>query len=289
MNRVVSAVVSGVAVASVMAACATRSETGPGAEGPPLPRRIAAPAAFSLSFERPLPHLGLATLAADPASPSDPPASAHPSCPENMLLVEGEYCTEVRQECLEWEDPPASTLARCARFAPSQCLGERLPKRFCVDRDEYAAPGDVLPAGDVSWTQAKDICERQSKRLCMETEWELACEGEMMLPYPTGLDRDPGACNFDKGDLTDPITGALRDQREAADQLERCVSPFGVRNMSGNVDEWVFRDRTGGEWRSALKGGWWMPGRDRCRPATTAHDEHFHELQTGLRCCFDPT
>jgi len=24
--------------------------------------------------------------------------------------------------------------------------------------------------------------------------------------------------------------------------------------MSGNVDEWVYRDRTWGEWRSALKG-----------------------------------
>jgi sulfatase modifying factor 1 len=210
-----------------------------------------------------------------------------PSCPASMILVEGQYCTEVRQECAQWEDPPASKLARCARFAPTLCVGERVHKRFCVDRDEYAEPGGTLPAGDVSWTRAKELCERQVKRLCLETEWELACEGEQMLPYPTGLDRDPRDCNIDRGDLTDPVTGKLRDQREAADKLERCVSPFGVRSMSGNMDEWVLRDRSGGEWRSALKGGWWMPARDRCRPATTAHDEHFHELQTGLRCCSD--
>jgi sulfatase modifying factor 1 len=295
MIRVVSIVATGVAIALSLGACATHSEAGPGAEGPPRPRLAAAltssslpeaPAPEAPSCEAPT-HVGLASLAKDPASPSDPPASAHPSCPDTMVLVEGEYCTEVRQECADWEDPPPNKLARCARFAPTQCVGERVHKRFCVDRDEYAPSDDALPVGDVSWTQAKDLCEHENKRLCMETEWEFACEGEPMLPYPTGLGRDPSACNIDKGELTDPVTGKLRDQREPADKLDRCVSPFGVRNMSGNVDEWVFRDRTSGEWRSALKGGWWMAARDRCRPATTAHDERFHELQTGVRCCSD--
>jgi formylglycine-generating enzyme required for sulfatase activity len=160
-------------------------------------------------------------------------------------------------------------------------------KRFCIDRDEVAAPRSELPLSDVSWTQAKDVCERQGKRLCVETEWEFACEGEAMLPYTTGYERNSTTCNYDKTDLVDPRSGKLRDQREPSAKLDRCVSPFGVRNMSGNVDEWVRRDRTWGEWRSALKGGWWMPARDRCRPATTAHDEQFHQLQTGVRCCAD--
>jgi sulfatase modifying factor 1 len=283
MQRSVSLVLSALALASSVAACATHAEAVPEAEGPTPGRAPVASAGPS----EPAPNLTLASFAKDPASPSDPLASAHPSCPASMVLVEGDYCTEVKEECVEWEDPPSNKLARCAKFAPTQCVGEHVHKRFCVDRDEYAAPGDVLPAGDVSWTQAKDVCEKESKRLCMETEWEFACEGEQMLPYPTGYDRDPKLCNFDKGDLTDPTTGKLRDQREPADDLKQCVSPFGVRNMSGNVDEWVYRDRTWGEWRSALKGGWWMAARDRCRPATTAHDEHFHELQTGIRCCAD--
>jgi formylglycine-generating enzyme required for sulfatase activity len=167
------------------------------------------------------------------------------------------------------------------------CTGERVAKRFCIDRDEYAAHQGELPLGDVSWTQAKNVCEGQGKRLCAETEWEFACEGEGMLPYPTGYERDSSDCNFDKMDLVDQSSGKLRDQREVSSKLDRCVSPFGVRNMSGNVDEWVRRDRTWGEWRSALKGGWWMPARERCRPATTAHDEQFHQLQTGVRCCAD--
>jgi formylglycine-generating enzyme required for sulfatase activity len=204
-----------------------------------------------------------------------------------MVLVEGDYCTEVRQTCVGWLDPPQNPLARCAKFAPSECTGRRVHKRFCIDRDEYVAPGATVPAGELSWTAAKATCEGQHKRLCKETEWELACEGEQMLPYPTGYERDAKVCNFDKDNLVDG-KGKLRDQREPASALEHCVSPYGVRNMSGNVDEWVWRDRTWGEWRSALKGGWWMAARDRCRPATTAHDEQFHELPSGTRCCMDP-
>jgi formylglycine-generating enzyme required for sulfatase activity len=139
---------------------------------------------------------------------------------------------------------------------------------------------------DVSWTKAQSVCQSQGKRLCKETEWEFACEGEQILPYPTGYERDPKVCNFDKDPLLDR-KGKLLDLREPEDEPSACVSPFGARNMSGNVDEWVYRDRTYGEWRSALKGGWWMAARDRCRPATTAHDESFHQLQTGVRCCED--
>jgi len=285
--------VTAVAVAALplaaLAACV--SETGPGAEGPPLPRLAAATEATTSRPELApgdATHLALASLAKDPDSPSDPVAAAQPSCREGMVLIKGEYCTEVREECVEWMEPPSNVLARCAKFAPSTCVGERVKKRYCIDRDEYVAPGEELPLGDVSWTHARQICETQNKRLCMETEWEFACEGEAMFPYTTGYARDATSCNFDKPDLVD-TDGKLRDQRQRASDLDRCVSPFGVRNMSGNVDEWVWRDRSWGEWRSALKGGWWMPARDRCRPATTAHNERFHELQTGVRCCSDAT
>jgi hypothetical protein len=32
--------------------------------------------------------------------------------------------------------------------------------------------------------------ESLGKRLYREAEWNFACEGEAMLPYPTGLERD---------------------------------------------------------------------------------------------------
>jgi sulfatase modifying factor 1 len=277
MKRAASFLFALVALAPAVAACAGKTAEGAGA----------AVAAAPGEDEGPItPHPVLASLAKDPASPTDPVASAHPTCPGDMVLVEGDYCTEVREPCLAWEDDPKNPLARCARFGPSECVGERVHKRYCIDRDEYVAPGGDLPLSDVSWTQARGVCEQQGKRLCMETEWEFACEGPKILPYPTGYERDPKLCNFDKDPLLDG-KGKLLDLREPEAELGQCVSPFGVRNMSGNVDEWVWRDRTWGEWRSALKGGWWMAARDRCRPATTAHDERFHELQTGVRCCSD--
>jgi formylglycine-generating enzyme len=225
-------------------------------------------------------------LVPDAPPPAAPPPD-DPACPPAMALVEGDYCTDVVENCVEWQDPPNQPFARCARFAPTTCAGKRVRKRFCVDRDEYTAPGEALPQNNVSWTQARQTCEASGKRLCLESEWEFACEGEEMFPYPTGYTRDSNACNFDKEDLVDPATGRLRDMRVPSGHDDRCVSPFGARDMSGNVDEWVWRDRTPGDWRSALKGGWWMPARDRCRPATTAHGEQFAGPQTGFRCCAD--
>ncbi|HEY8087583.1 MAG TPA: hypothetical protein VIF09_07060, partial [Polyangiaceae bacterium] len=157
MHRAVSLALSALALASSVAACATHAEAVPEAEGPTQAR---APVASAAPPE-PAPNLTLASFAKDPASPSDPLASAHPSCPGEMVLIEGDYCTEVKEECVEWEDPPSNKLARCAKFAPTQCVGEHVHKRFCVDRDEYTPRGDALPAGDVSWTQAKDVCDKE--------------------------------------------------------------------------------------------------------------------------------
>ncbi len=285
MRRGVSSLFAAIAVAATVAACATRPDAAPGPEGPPLPRLAAATEIEPVTASPGAPGSASNALGS-PDEPTVPAPSACPGPAGAMVLVEGDYCTNVRETCLEWQDPPESKLARCARFGPSECVGPRVHKRFCIDRDEFVASGQQLPMSDVSWTQAQNLCRREGKRLCKETEWEFACEGEQILPYPTGYVRDPKTCNFDKDPLLDR-KGKLRDLREPEDATAACVSPFGARNMSGNVDEWVFRDRTYGEWRSALKGGWWMAARDRCRPATTAHDEHFHELQTGVRCCAD--
>jgi sulfatase modifying factor 1 len=288
--RAVSFASASLSIALSIAACAAgHGEADAGADGPSRSRPAAAPASSSVApaDAAARPPLAPASLTEGPASPSQATASAPAACPPDMVLVDGDYCTEVSQPCAAWEDPPSNPLARCARFAASRCVGRRVHERFCIDRDEYTPPGESLPMGGVSWAQARALCAQQGKRLCKETEWELACEGEQMLPYPTGYERDPGACNFDRADLVDPKTGKLRDQREPSAKLAGCVSPFGVRNMTGNVDEWVWRDRTPGPYRSALKGGWWMAARERCRPATTVHGEQFSELQTGVRCCAD--
>ncbi len=211
-------------------------------------------------------------------------------CPSEMVLVEGRHCGEFDQECLQWDDPGGQPAKRvCARFRkPSVCKGKRHRMRYCIDKDEYVAPADSLPIAGVTWEHAHRICASLGKRLCSAVEWEFACEGEDGLPYPYGYERAPALCNQDRLSREGwaVANGDLREPAHAT-----CVSPFGVRDMVGNVDEWVVRrmaSRTAQTpRRSELRGGWWMTGRNRCRANTNSHDERYAGRQTGVRCCRD--
>jgi formylglycine-generating enzyme required for sulfatase activity len=223
-----------------------------------------------------------------PVEPSVPAA-----CPSDMVLAEGKHCTKVNQACKEWiEDPVVNPYARCRVFVePTECKGERVPMRFCIDRLEMGGD-DGLPLADKSWTEAKKLCESKGKRLCQEREWLFACEGEEAKPYPYGFVRNSDICNFERTEGLVTRKGDLADHRQPVTANPACVSPFGVQNMVGNIDEWVVLDvphfsakNNHRKMSSGLKGGWWGPLRNRCRPTTVDHDEVFHELQTGVRCC----
>jgi sulfatase modifying factor 1 len=232
-----------------------------------------------------------------PASSQQNPDENRDACPSGMVLVEGSWCPEVSQSCVEWKDDPGkSQFARCARYAePSTCKAQRQPMRFCIDKYE-SADDSGLPAADVSWTLAAASCQALGKRLCKEREWVFACEGEEMRPYPYGFERNPAVCNFEISEGLSTNKGALADKRQPVTANPDCLSPFGVVNMVGNIDEWVVLDKPhysqvngGRRMASGLKGGWWGPLRNRCRPTTVDHDEFFHELQTGYRCCAEPS
>ena len=234
------------------------------------------------------PALGPTAPSPVPESPSLPPEPP-PACPEDMVLVEGNYCTDVRQDCNRWLDDEKLPFARCAEYShKSRCVGKRVPMRFCIDRREYTRPGENLPQNWASFEIASKTCGSLGKRICTDSEWNFACEGEDMLPYPYGYERKP-VCNQDHTDLYEknPRMQVLRDLREPADARPECRSPFGVENMTGNMDEPTAREgfENNAPFRNALKGGWWMPARNRCRPATTAHDDHFTDIQIGVRCC----
>jgi formylglycine-generating enzyme required for sulfatase activity len=234
-------------------------------------------------------------LAGPPLSPP-PPTTAR--CPRDMVSVEGDECAEVEQPCLAWavEAPGEEEKMRCLRFGPSRCTGKRTHASFCIDRYEYPNVKGTLPTVMKTWTQASELCTARGRRLCKGGEWTLACEGEERLPYPYGYVRDDTACNTDRPlagpypRLLAPQRGvgiSLVDWRAPSGDMDRCTSPFGVHDMTGNVDEWVVNE-SGHPYGSGLKGGYWGPVRDRCRPMTTAHDERFAFYQIGFRCCADP-
>jgi hypothetical protein len=228
-------------------------------------------------------------------------------CPGGMVRVKGKHRqgdVESAQDaaCTDWisRDFPA----RCRTFDPEKVASEvqKLPARamdYCIDRFEYPNQIGQNPIIVVTWHEADAMCTKAQKRLCTETEWTFACEGEEARPYPYGYTRDATACVVDRN-WRPFAEGALqpRDGQQAREELDRlwqaepsgsrggCKSAFGVYDMTGNVDEWTRSVRSTG-FRSVLKGGYWGPVRARCRPSTRAHDEDFVAYQQGFRCCAD--
>jgi hypothetical protein len=191
---------------------------------------------------------------------------------------------------------------RCARFDEHawRVLSAPLPTaemHFCIDRFEYPNVAGEYPVILVSWREAGELCAARSKRLCSEAEWTFACEGEEALPYPYGYERDASACVMDRSWIAYD-EAALRDrssdtamreldalwQGTSSGSSPGCRSPFGVYDMTGNVDEWTVSTRREGL-PSIFKGGYWGPVRARCRASTRVHDPDFVFYQQGFRCC----
>lgn len=224
-----------------------------------------------------------------------------------MALVEGDHCSLAEQKCLEFaldkEGKPVEAV--CLRFEkPSKCNSTgRWHLRFCMDRYEYPNKVGEKPRVLVDFRDATRLCAEQGRRLCTPAEFNFACEGEEIQPYATGFDRDPTKCNIDKEwrkkhrDLL-PYDECMKnkpcadefaklDQRHAIGERTSCVSPFGIYDLNGNVNEWVFVPWGKSPFRGAIKGGWWGPVRNRCRPIVTSHDEKYNGYEVGFRCCRD--
>ena len=210
------------------------------------------------------------------------------SCPEDMALVEGDFCPRVEQRCLRWLDPPGRYHQyRCAEYeSPAKCLAPRVHRRFCIDRRERTEPATGLPLNAQSWSDARRACDAAGARICMDSEWTFACEGEEMRPYPYGWARAADKCNADRVDLLVPGDHRrLRDEREPAGSHPDCASPFGLLDMAGNVAEWVSVDGFPAGSRVVQKGNWWQPGKHACRDEQAGHDRFYKGTETGFRCC----
>ncbi|MFO0548553.1 MAG: SUMF1/EgtB/PvdO family nonheme iron enzyme [Polyangiaceae bacterium] len=305
------------ALAALLHACSAPSSSGPSSTASASASAPAASATGAAS-------LVVASVSTGPSV--GPSASGAPSanergapgvaCPLDMRLVAGDYCPAVEQVCTSYSPPDPDAAAaehalgvveksQCRRFAsPSRCLSpKREPMRFCMDTYEWPNRPGVIPRNLTSWQEAKDRCEGIGKRLCTDVEFTFACEGEEMRPHVTGFDRDPKKCWFDRkyrlrtydfpkhdaclADFACRLALFVVDQRVETGKMAECVSPEGVHDLNGNVNEWVALPNKGFSKRAGLKGGWWGPVRDRCRPITTFHGESDYGYEVGFRCCKD--
>jgi formylglycine-generating enzyme len=133
---------------------------------------------------------------------------------------------------------------------------------------------------NVTWQQAKELCEARGKRLCTELEWERACKGPESTTYMWGdlYGKNQKDCAGQK----DLVTG----QRPA------CKTKFGVMDMVGAGMEW-----TASDWERGTPSGHkvvrgarddvvsWLSARC-AHPRKRAPNEPQGDI--GFRCCSGP-
>jgi formylglycine-generating enzyme required for sulfatase activity len=230
-------------------------------------------------------------------SSTSAPRPGGPACPDDMRLVEGTHHEIVERLCLEYRQ------GKCWSWFPGlrATEGRATPVRTCMDRFEWPNREGAEPVVMVRFVEAAAMCANVGKRLCSEVEWETACEGPELLPYPYGHRADTEACNAAKpyrpvgeAKLASP-DARVRDaetrrlwQGEPSGSRPRCTSPHGVADLVGNVEEWVTSSRPEWPYPSSLKGGYWSKPWTGCRGTNESHGPQFRFYEIGFRCCKDP-
>jgi hypothetical protein len=176
---------------------------------------------------------------------------------------------------------------------------------YCIDRYEAPNRRGARPLAMQSANDAVAWCSEHHKRLCTEDEWIIACEGEEHRQYPYGAEHVDGRCNDDKpwrkvdeatlAKWPSPEAHALaRDLYQATPSgwKHKCASETGVRDLTGNVEEWVARTREhANDYPYILIGCYWSGcyggNKPTCHSTNNAHGPEFRFYETGFRCCRD--
>ncbi len=74
------------------------------------------------------------------------------------------------------------------------------------------------------------VQRKKAIRLPKEEEWEYAARSDDGRPFPWGEEFEPGLTNTQELGNNDPVEAAT---------IAGDVSPFGVMDMAGNVEEWT--------------------------------------------------
>ena len=144
------------------------------------------------------------------------------------------------------EQAPAHTERLPGFYMDRFEVSNRHYRRFCEKNNVPLPPPppwnsdyysrDDYPVLGITNDEARAFCEAAGKHLPSEAEWEKAARGTGVPPVVWGNWRMPGLANLkSEGAAPQPVGSYTTD-----------VSPFGVMDMAGNVQEWA---------GSALRGG----------------------------------
>lgn len=157
-----------------------------------------------------------------------------------------------------------------------------------------------IPAIRASWYDAKAACEAAGKRMCTEEEWVSACQNTRAVDennngqfaddmiegtaYPYADYHDNARCWDGKSDGAAPDGTAWRPVYTG--EMPGCVTPTGVYDLTGNVEEWVGETPD----KAVLLGGAFDTSEDhaRCYRRNDTFGAGYGNARTGFRCCSNP-
>jgi formylglycine-generating enzyme required for sulfatase activity len=266
--RIVGLAVLGAALVTALAtAWPARPARQPPAEtsralSPPAPGMVRFAAASmrpdELAFAPPPAACAPPQSAEDCAGSSDPHRPAPVPVPAFDLdvveVTNGEYATWLMRRAETWTVTTKGVVKRRGGAGvPLVLLSERCGGglvRAAEDRVVASPDKASWPVVCVTWQGASEYCRSQHKRLPLEAEWAWAARGPGSRPFPWGV--DPPRQDGVTFDLRDGASAHPRDVGTSAQD----VSPEGIRDLGGNVAEWV-EDGRGITGEKTLRGGSW--------------------------------
>lgn len=263
----------------------------------------------------------IATITWAAESPRQPKRHANVETPTGMVLIPGgtftmgsakdkdaQPLTQVTLDPFFIDRTEVSVAAYRACVEAGRCDQKGLAVSASTGSQEFCNWGDPAkkdhPINCVTWTQARQFCQWQGKRLPTESEWEFAARGTDGREYPWG------------NDAPDPAKALYRPMKEKATSGTAPVeshptgtSPFGLLNMAGNVWEWVedvYAPYPGGRVRNPVRttapqkeqngwhvyrgGGWYGPYlglSSTARGHGIGDAEWYQNFFVGVRCARD--
>ena len=146
--------------------------------------------------------------------------------------------------------------------------------KFYMDKYEFPNKIGEYPVTNVTWQEAKAMCESVGKRLCTADEWVMACRGPQGLRFPYGPVYDGTKCNSES---------TVDEPMKIGETPATCVSGYGVYDLNGNVWEWV---GTSLEEGVSVRGGAWSSSScAECALLFWVNAPNTKSDRGGFRCC----